>query len=48
MKNLNLFEFNKLISGNNEAYLMLGGLAIIAIVCSIIGAVVFKRKSMSL
>lgn len=45
---LTLFDSNKLISGDNEAYLMLGGLAIIAIVCSIIGVAVFKRKNMSL
>lgn len=45
---LTLFDSNKLINGDYDAYFMLGGLVIIAIVCSIIGVFIFKRKSMSL
>ena len=45
---LTLFDPQKLINGNNEGYLMLGGLLVEMIVCYGVGGIIFDRKSMSL
>ena len=45
---LTLFDPQKLINGNNEGYLMLGGLLVVMIVCYGVGGIIFDRKSMSL
>lgn len=45
---LTLFDPAKLIAGNSDGYLMLGGLVAVTIICYVIGAYVFNRKSMSL
>ena len=45
---LTLFDPQKLINGNNEGYLMLGGLLVVMIVCYGVGGIIFDRKRMSL
>ena len=45
---LTLFDPAKLAAGSNDAYLMIGVLGIIAILCYGIGGRIFNRKSMSL
>ena len=41
---LTLFDPQKLINGNNEGYLMLGGLLVVMIVCYGVGGIIFDRK----
>ena len=45
---LTLFDPSKLISGNSQGYIMLGVLSVVAIICFILGLLVFNKKSMSL
>lgn len=45
---LTLFDAKGIIAGNGEAFLMLGGLLLVAFVCYGIGVFIFKQKNMSL
>lgn len=45
---LTLFDPAKLIAGNSDGYLMLGGLLVVTLICYSVSVIVFNRKNMSL
>lgn len=45
---LTLFDQTKLIAGSSEGYMMLGILVVVTLICNVMGALIFNRKSMSL